>query len=318
MKRLGPELKMPDLKNLKAPDFLADVYYDLRERRLLPLVALVVVAIATVPFLLGGDVEEPAPPPALGAGAVEEAEEAASTRLNVVEATPGLRDYRKRLRGRSPSDPFVQKYTGLPEAAKLKIVDVAPAGGSSGGGSTEVSVEVEDGETEVEVTEEPGSEGPSKRGGGSGKARSEEGLKPGRLYGFRPDVRFGVAGSGELTVHEELPLGSLLPKGNPVVLFVGVTQNGKRALFSVTPEVTLVRGNGDCIGGVRSCRILSMRVGRAVTLLTDTPGRSFRLKVVGIEFVELDLPPREQRASGSGAGEPRTAWARGLAQNFSK
>ena len=53
MKRLkaGPELKMPDLK---MPQFLVDLYWDLRDRRLLPLVGLVLVAIVAVPFLLGG------------------------------------------------------------------------------------------------------------------------------------------------------------------------------------------------------------------------------------------------------------------------
>ena len=41
------------MPELKAPDFLADLYYDLRDRRLLPLIAVVVVAIVAVPFLLG-------------------------------------------------------------------------------------------------------------------------------------------------------------------------------------------------------------------------------------------------------------------------
>ena len=36
------------------PPFLVDLYYDLRDRRLLPLLALVLVAIVAVPFLLGG------------------------------------------------------------------------------------------------------------------------------------------------------------------------------------------------------------------------------------------------------------------------
>jgi len=62
MKRLkkGPELK---LSELKVPPFLTDLYYDLRDRRLLPLVALVVVAIFAVPFLLGGESTKPATPP---------------------------------------------------------------------------------------------------------------------------------------------------------------------------------------------------------------------------------------------------------------
>ena len=112
MKRLkkGPELKMPELK---VPPFLVDLYWDLRDRRLLPLVALVVVAIVAVPFLLGGGSEELAPPAFCGhrdvAAPTREAAEAAS--LTVVQAKPGLRDYRKRLAGRKPTDPFKQRYT---------------------------------------------------------------------------------------------------------------------------------------------------------------------------------------------------------------
>ena len=49
MKKLkGPDLKMPELK---VPAFVSDLYYDLRDRRLLPLVGFVLVAIVAVPFL---------------------------------------------------------------------------------------------------------------------------------------------------------------------------------------------------------------------------------------------------------------------------
>ncbi len=112
-------------------------------------------------------------------------------------------------------------------------------------------------------------------------------------------------------------LGTLLPKRNAIVLFVGVTQNGERVLFSVAPEVT-VRGEGGCVGGAENCRFLSMRAGQAVDLLTGSAGRSFRLKVVDIDLVELELPSKEERASGSRATEPNRAWALGFSQNFSK
>ena len=51
MKRMGPDLKVPELK---VPPFFADLYYDLRKRGLLPIVGLILVAIVAVPFLLGG------------------------------------------------------------------------------------------------------------------------------------------------------------------------------------------------------------------------------------------------------------------------
>ena len=108
------------MPELKAPAFLADLYYDLRDRRLLPLIALVLVAIVAVPILMGSDSESVAPP--VGGGALE-APSAQTSSLTVVEATPGLRDYRKRLADRSPTNPFKQRYS----------VPRSPAGGDSFG-----------------------------------------------------------------------------------------------------------------------------------------------------------------------------------------
>jgi hypothetical protein len=329
MKRLGPELKMPDLQ---VPPFLADVYYDMRDRRLLPVVALVVVAIAAVPFLMGGS-DEPMPTetPEQAAESVRlEIED--DSALAVVEAKPGLRDYRKRLRGRTPTDPFKQRYTGVPAAVLLQSTEsstVAETG--SGGNSGEISVtEVEKSVTEVEETgssspdaggspdagTSPGSAGGGSTGGGSGGGNSDPSVDPDGMsfFGFRPDVRFGVAGSKDLNLYEHLSLGSLLPKKKPLLVFLGVSENGERAAFDVSPEVTLVRGNGACIGGMQSCRLLFLREGEAVDLLTELPGRAFRLKVESIDFVEVDVPKQATKASGSSSMQPRSL---GLVQNFS-
>jgi hypothetical protein len=318
MKRLkDPDLKMPDVK---VPPFLADVYYDLRERRLLPLVALVVVAIAAVPFLLGSSEESVPPPVTESAAEAAEGEIAEGSTLTVVEAHPGLRDYRKRLRGRTPTDPFMQRYTGVPKEAQLRSSEASSESEAAppiGGTVTEVDESV----TEVDETVSSPDPAASKDPGGtpprSGKQTPPDDLEGRRLFGFRPNVRFGVAGSRDLSLHTELPLGSLLPKKNAVVLFVGVTQNGERVLFSIAPEVT-VRGEGGCVGGAENCRFLSMRAGQAVDLLTGSTGRSYRLKVESIEFVELDLPPKSKRASGSRVALPRHAWALGFSQSFSK
>lgn len=326
MKRLkGPELKMPDVK---VPPFLADVYYDLRERRLLPVVALVVVAIAATPFLLGGSEESmPAETPEQAAESVRMEIEDDSA-LAVVEAKPGLRDYRKRLRGRTPTDPFRQLHTGVPATSKLKSLGVG-SGGSADGAA----------ETSASPLEEGGDEGkaagpPSNSGGSAGaEAKTDTGGKADtgkresdgpddfdgkRLYGFRPDVRFGVAGSGDLKQYDDLALGSLLPKKQPLLVFIGVSENGKRAAFDVSPEVTLVRGNGSCIGGKRNCQLLFLNEGEAVDLLTESASRTFRLKIESIDFVELDLPPKSERASGSRAAGSRRGLTPGFPQNFSK
>ena len=315
MKRLGPELKMPDVK---VPPFLADVYYDMRDRRLLPVVALVVVAIAAVPFLIGGSEEPlPAETPEQAAESVRlEIED--SSALTVVEAKPGLRDYRKRLRGRTPTDPFKQRYTGVPAGVQLESSEVSSVSETDvSSGSSDVSVtEVDESVTEVEETAPPS--GTQHGGGGSGSGNPNPSVDPDgmRFFGFRPDVRFGVAGSQDLKLHEDLSLGSLLPKKRPLLVFIGVSENGERTAFDVSPEVTLVRGNGACIGGMQSCRLLFLREGEAVDLLTESSGRTFRLKVESIDFVEVDVPKHSHKAgAASGSMQPRSL---GLAQNFSK
>lgn len=294
----GPDLKMPDLK---VPQFAADVYYDLRDRRLLPLVALVIVAILAVPFLLGGDAEEE--PSATDSVPGQSSIATTGARLTVVEDNPALRDYHRRLSGRTRTDPFKQRYTGLPEEAQLKSVDVTPEAGSS---SVESVTDTGGGNTGTGGSGSP----PSSSSGGNGSG--DNGLKGGRLYGFRPDLRFGVAGSDQLKLYRELPLGTLLPREKPVLLFVGVTQNGKRALFSVVSDVTQVSGNGDCVGGDRDCSLLSMQAGQAVTLATEQPGRSFRLKLERIEFVEIPMPREAAETSGTSSKRPAEGWANGL------
>jgi hypothetical protein len=312
MKRLGPELKMPDFK---APAFLADVFYDMRDRRLLPLVALVIVAIVAVPFLMGGSDEPlPAETPEQAAESAR-LEVAGDPSLTVVEAKPGLRDYRRRLRGRTPTDPFKQRYTGVPATSQLESTGLSAASGDASAVSAEASApEVEEsaggdqaGGSPPDIGSSPG--GGAGANGGADDDPDADGL---RFFGFRPDVRFGVAGSQDLKLREDLPLSSLLPKQLPLLVFIGVSENGERAAFDVSPEVTRVRGDGACIGGKQSCRLLFMREGDAVDLLTESPGRDFRLKIESIDFVEVDVP---KKSSESGSRQPRSL---GLVQNFSK
>ena len=311
----GPELKMPKLKvpslpgrkapgssggGMKPPAFLADLYYDLRDRRLLLPIALVVVAIAAVPILLGSS-DPVEPPPVSLEGEGEGA--TASASLAVVEAKPGLRDYRKRLGNRTATDPFKQRYTSLPPSARLEETGPGPAASSSES-STDVTVEAEGGGEPVETEPSDGGAGgdgePGGGGGGGGTSPgSRSGDDPDRFYAYRPTIRFGPAGSGELKVYEDLPLGKLLPSEKPVMVFMGVSESGNRVAFNLSREVTWVRGPGQCIGGKEECSLLFLRAGQAVDVMTTTPGRTFRLHVVKIEFIEVERPkPAESSAAG--------------------
>ena len=116
----GPEIK---LSELRAPAFLGDLYYDLRSRHLLPLVAVLAVAIVAVPIALSQSSGSSGPRPV--AGPVMAAPSGMSSQageLVVAKAAPGLRAYRHRLGNLHAKDPF-------------RRAPAEPASSSGGGGS---------------------------------------------------------------------------------------------------------------------------------------------------------------------------------------
>jgi hypothetical protein len=314
-----PSLKGPELK---PPAFLADLYYDLRDRRLLPLLALVLVAIAAAPFLLGNK-SEPVVAPSAAALATEGESIGPTSHLRVVEATPGLRDYRKRLRGRTPTDPFVQRFTG-------------PAGGGGSGGSggdasagaegssapnsfSEEAVSTTEGSTTtVEVNDEGGSSG----GGGAGSNGAGEGGSGGSngsgeggsngtkgtghvvLFDYAIDVQTvysppaaegGAQRQEEPVVkHRVLPQTPLPGEKAPVVTYLGPgrKQGDKatgRVLLAVSTDVTSISGEHRCIsssaGSAGVCQLLEVKPGFPLTFAYGGGGAHFTIKVLSVELV---------------------------------
>jgi hypothetical protein len=304
----GPELKKP---KLKPPAFLADLYYDMRDRRLLLPIALVLVAIAAVPFLLGGSDPEVAPPPA-SVGVAAQPQPSAS--LAVVEATPGLRDYKKRLEGRTATDPFKQRHTGLPDSVKLESTTTSSGGGSSS--SFEETVTVEDGSTTVEVDPggsgggdgsggsdgsggaDPGGSGES--GGGSGGGGSKDGL---RLIEYRFTMQLSRTvqaedGSRRWTepeVRKGVKLLTQLPgKENVVATVGGVNFRNGKVYFLVADEVKSLGGEFNCVTRTPNnlCELLEVETGFPLELVAGANDVRHRIKVTKIEAVWAGKPDR--------------------------
>jgi hypothetical protein len=291
MKRLkGPALKMPDLK---VPAVASDLYYDLRDRRLLPLVALVIVAIVAVPFLLGGS-EEPTLPVAQSPDAGESTLEATeAAHLTVVAAKPGLRDYRKRLAGREPTDPFKQRFTGGGAAgAQLNPQTESSA---TGGGTTTTSVS-------TTGSSEPSGGGAAPPSGGASPAEPpsmpSDGQGDGRpdgkpdltFYTFAVNVRIVKSGSAnaeagqkqEPVVKERvLPLTALPGEKAPVVTYMGSSKKGK-ALLLVSNEVRSVFGETRCVSGESVCQLLEAEPGFPVTFVYGAGETRYSINVLKI------------------------------------
>ncbi len=300
MKRLGPELKVPELK---VPDFLADLYWDLRERRLLPLVALLIVGIVAVPFLFGDDSEEEpvvaASPPSAGASS------AGTARLAVVEAKPGLRDYRKRLDDRTPTDPFEQRHAGpLLNGAQLNSQSATLSGG----------------ETKVTTTTEPGSPPATEPAEPGGTAPPPvEGDDPGlKFFEFVTDVQIsrtkaGADGRqvmGEPEVRRRVPALTPLPGAKtPVVTTMGVNIVKQKVLFMVSSDVTSLFGDAHCVSGTESCQLLEVKPGFPLTFVYGPNAVRYKIKVIKVDVIWV---------SRKEAGRLSAKRRNGLVQSFSK
>lgn len=308
----GPELKMPKLRKpslgggkgkgsgVKPPAFLADLYYDLRDRRLLLPIALVVVAIAAVPFLLG-DSEPVASPPAAVSPA-SQAGKSASASFAVVEATPGLRDYRKRLGRRTPANPFKQRYTGVPDGARVESTSVD----SSTGGSVEVE------EISGETVTSPGDSG----GEDAGPSQPLELVidVQVRRVETKPD---GNEERGELEVRKNAPVLAKLPgEKTPVITLMGANLRTERLVFLVSHEVEAINGEFSCVTRAEVCELLEVRVGTLLDYTYEPSGAHYEVKVTGVDVI----PARKRRApQSSRAGfiqaYPGRAWK---SHSFSK
>lgn len=316
---LGSKLKAPELK---APDFLVDFYYDLRDRRLLPLIALVVVAIAAVPFLLGGDGEgsRVAPPPEAAGGV---AGAPGGERLTVVESTPGLRDYRKRLHG-TPTNPFVQRYTGVPSTSQLKSTGAGGEGEASSGGEPVTSTESPSG-AEADGGSSPGSSGsspPASGGDGSGDGKPKE---P-HLYEFVVDVQIshtetsddGLQKMGEPTVRRKVrPLTQLPGKKAPVVTTMGINLHNGKVMFLVSDEVRSLGGEFDCVGRTPDgiCELLEVETGFPVELIYGSNKVRYKIKPVKIDVVRAGSVGDKRSSQAEAALEAQYGVS---FQNFSK
>jgi hypothetical protein len=276
------QLKLPEMK---VPRVLSDLFHDLRDRRLLPLLALIVVAVAAVPFLLSDSGSEwdgaatPVTPEA-------ESEAAAKTaRLTVVRADHGLRVPKKRLGHLSSTDPFRQHFTG-------------PAGGEVEVTQTSTSTTSSSTTTSTSVPTEAGSD----QGGGAPTATSPS-QPPGSgdipdhaitVFTFAADLKIvkttteqdGSKSREEPETRDHVLPGTTLPgKKTQVVTYFGISPKTKKPLFLIGEEVTSIFGEAECLAGAANCQLLELEPGFPVTLLYGPNDVRYKVTVLDVEPV---------------------------------
>jgi hypothetical protein len=270
----GPQIKPPELR---VPQFLVDLYYDLHDRHLLPVVGLLLVGIVAVPLLLGGssDAEEPA----AAADASTASKPFPTSSLVVTKEAPDLRDYKRRLDHLTAKDPFVQQY--VEEEAGEGAGESEGEEGSSG----EVTVTGE--ETTVE--------------GGGGTTVTNEPSQPEIVFfTYALDVRVvpvsvdGKPSKAEPYVRQDLPPLTMLPSRSvPALTYMGPSKDGKKALMLVSSDVTALFGDSACVVGSQTCQLLALEPGLPETVVFGPNAKTYRIE---LQKLQLETTDRLNRA----------------------
>lgn len=286
----GPELK---LSELKVPGFLQDVYYDLKDRHLLPVAAILLVALVAVPIAISGNSsssEETPPSSTPEAGASQSAVGAGSGEL-VAESAPGLRDYRRRLDHQQATDPFKSKAADSTSAAAGGAAAEPESSSGTASGSPE----------SPESTTYPAPE-PS-----SGGSPTQSKLT---YYSYAIDVRIsGGADGKKATVRKNLPELTMLPsRETPAIVYMGSTADGKKAVMTVSSDVQAIFGDAKCILGSETCQLLALETGLPETFVYGGAGKTYKIELLKIHLVKSNklnkAPLGKPNDKGEGGDRP--------------
>ena len=252
----------------KRADLLRDLYGDLRDRRLLPIVIVLLVAIVAVPFVLGGGTEPvppPTPPASVSAGGGEDVLSPV-----VVADVPGLRDYRERLSRFNRRNPFTQQMVGDNTAqgggGNLEQV------GSTSTGTTAGTT----GATGATEPDTPSAPPPDDGGPGGGDDGGQD-----RIVLTTIDVKVTHGGQSKVLQGVE-PLQLVPGEQRPVVQFVEGGDDGTNAAFVVSGKVFETSGEGQCAPAPDDCQFLLMEKGDTREFVYGDALETYRLKILAI------------------------------------
>ena len=261
---------------------LKGIYRDLRNQRLLPVVAILIVAIVVVPMALGAGGEE-APPQTQLAVAVEPLAEAQPV---VLPATPELRNFHKRLNEFAKKNPFHQPQA-LPEP---KSDDGAKGGTTDTGATTDTPTSTPEtgapdtGVTDTSTTDTGSSDTGSTDTGTTGDGSTDTGESPGSgaqvLY-YDIDVLVGAVGDEE-EIDGVKSLDLLPGDSHPVLQYVASGLSSDRASFIVSNAVTNADGDGRCAPSRFDCEFLQLKIGQSEKLVYGPTSRTYRIKLLAI------------------------------------
>jgi hypothetical protein len=304
-------------------DFFGSLGSDLRDRRFLPILLVLGVALlAALAFAVlggGGGASSPSTPapsasssgPAgkVGAIAIVKAPES-STSQAVAETTSGSAQHGSG----APRNPF--KPLSSPKASSASTSSNASSAGSSSSPASSGSTS-------------SGSGGSASSGGGSEPAPSKPSApaKPKYYIHFHTTVQFGLVPTApegapaQLKTYPDMTLNEPLPsKTEPQLVYLGVTvKTGKDAAFGLTGEAIL-KGSAVCKPSPSQCEAIELQAGQSETLEVIDPtgqAKTYELKLVAIEKTVSTSASTARAAAKAAAAVDRNGALRASGLRFS-
>ena len=264
---------------------LADIWADLRDKRLWPVAVVLAAGLVAVPLVLKKSAEEPPPAqpvsaaPQRSAPEPEEIEGLASVKLEEAASEGG-----SSLDTFDPSDPF------RPPVKVVEESDEEAGDGLSEPGDVTLSEEIVEGGSGAVDTGSGGATGESgvdtaDPGGDTGEGGDDGTTTKTTQYAFVIDVTF--TNNGRTRKVKGMERLDMLPSAaSPLLLFLGVSTNAGNAVFLV--DSTLVpAGEGRCEPSEAECAFLHLGAG-SEHMFTTEDGDSYRLRVDQIRKVRVD------------------------------
>jgi hypothetical protein len=262
--------------------FLIDIWHDLREKRLWPVAVGLVAAAVAIPAIMLKPASDPAPAPVVAANNSQPETlptvsvdslpthgsklETFSRRnpfkpLDTLQKAPKTASSSSSAPSSSGSSDPTAGSTGSPSAGDIAGALGGGAGGSSGGGA---------------------STGSTGSAGGSPQTTTRE-------YIYTVDVSFGTVDK-QKKYKEVQPLTQLPNSDSPVITLLGVSSDGKSALFEVADPGLKADGEGTC-GSDTSCQFVKLGLSEDENeeTFTATDGSvAYDLKLLKVRKTYLD------------------------------
>jgi hypothetical protein len=264
---------------------IAAPFKQLVERRLWPLAVLLVAAIAAVPMLLS---KEPAPPAPVTSVAPNSAtaEAALATQPIVTVGDGATRDANRKVLG-ARKDPFEPEIKA--KKAQAPTTAATP-------------------EAETPAAQTPSSTGTGGSNPGTGSIPTfptTDPVTPAKTYPlYSVTVRWGQTTESSLGRKTVRRLRALPSTANPVVIYLGLLDDKKTAVFLVDHSA-FVQGDGDCEPTPQDCQTLHLQAGE--TAFFDIPADSS----VGRSAAQYQLDLVTIRAKKTTDAKALTATAKG-------